>query len=232
MTDRPILYSAPMVRALLDDTKSQTRRGLSLRGYKGFSEFGRSETPGYDWTFRRADMVWVDLTHAELLAILPFKVGDRLWVHEAWGTLAEFDSLPGSKLPEAFADAGIGEGGIRYNATCPCGAMPSGDGIFGRYRHARFMPRWASRITQTVTDVRVERLQNISEADARAEGASWLRGRGIGYSGWRYDLSDVHADARSAYARLWQSINGPGSWAADPWVIAVTFTTEARNIDQ
>jgi hypothetical protein len=85
------------------------------------------------------------------------------------------------------------------------------------------MPRAASRITLEVTSVRAERLQSIGEADARAEGATYHDGRGISHSGWRHDLGAVHADARSAYARLWDDINGPGSWGVNPWVWAVEF---------
>ena len=85
------------------------------------------------------------------------------------------------------------------------------------------MPRWASRITLEVTGVRVERLQQTSEEDARAEGAMFHDGRGIGHSGWRHDYADVHDDARSSFAAIWQSINGPKSWAVNPWVWVVSF---------
>jgi len=95
------------------------------------------------------------------------------------------------------------------------------------------MPRWASRLTLHVTDVRVQRLQDISEVDAVAEGvAPFLtsgayvspentgNGQRVGYSA--YDL----------YRDLWDSINGAGSWEANPWVAAYTFTVEHANIDQ
>jgi hypothetical protein len=76
-----------------------------------------------------------------------------------------------------------------------------------------------------ITDVRVQRLQDISEEDAKAEGAAWHDGRGIGHSGWRHDLRDVHDDCRSSFARLWDSLHDkPGArWADNPWVVAATF---------
>lgn len=96
------------------------------------------------------------------------------------------------------------------------------------WRPSIFMPRWASRILLEVTEVRVERLQDISEADAKAEGIiPHVRG------GWHWrehnpsDLDDWDQfgfkTARDAYGALWESINGPGSWEANPWVWAVSF---------
>jgi hypothetical protein len=88
------------------------------------------------------------------------------------------------------------------------------------------MPRWASRIRLRITDIRVERLQDISEDDARAEGAMWHDGGTYWHSGWRHDYSDVHADAHSSFARFWNKINGPGAWDANPWVWAISFERE------
>lgn len=109
-----------------------------------------------------------------------------------------------------------------------------------RWRPSIHMPRWASRLTLLVTDVRVERLQDISEGDAIAEGIERLRsGRGF------YDPTLSHADSRAAcrfggyfetathaFEALWRSINGADAWEENPWVAAVTFTVHARNIDQ
>jgi hypothetical protein len=80
------------------------------------------------------------------------------------------------------------------------------------------MPRWASRITLKVTDVKVERLQDISEADAIAEGVECFD-QGCSVEGLRglYDYPE------SAFAALWESINGEASWDANPWVVAYTF---------
>ena len=82
-----------------------------------------------------------------------------------------------------------------------------------------FMPRWASRLTLAVTDVRVQRLQDISEEGARSEGALVEYGEGANIS------------ERRAFNLIWEHINGAGSWAANPWVTATTFAVERRNID-
>ena len=89
----------------------------------------------------------------------------------------------------------------------------------GRLRPGMFMPRWASRLTLTVTDVRVKRLQDISETDAKAEGAMLEYGEG------------ANIGHRRAFELVWKHINGPGAWEANPWFAAYTFTVERRNID-
>lgn len=98
------------------------------------------------------------------------------------------------------------------------------------------MPRWASRLTLIVTDVRVQRLNSITEADAVAEGIERLKsGRGF------YDptvskaavrFGEWTSTARQGFQRLWNSIHGPEAWAANPWVAALTFETHRQNIDQ
>jgi hypothetical protein len=102
------------------------------------------------------------------------------------------------------------------------------------------MPRWASRLTLTVTDVRVERLQDCSEADAEAEGVERVDYQGAqawkSYEtypdGSRHPHSSVpNRLARISYRELWNSINGAGAWEQNPWVVALTFTVEQRNID-
>jgi hypothetical protein len=215
MTDRPILFSAGMVRALLDGRKTQTRRVLTkLRRFGQILEFERSDTPGYDWHFRDRQMRWHDLRHAKLLSYLPFAVGDRLYVREAWRTAAHLDRFSPKLLPvdtPVFFEADAGGDAI---------------GATGKFRQGMHMPRWASRLTVTVTDVRVQRLQAISPEDAIREG---------------YPFDAPPAESRGTYIfwyrDLWDSLNDkperPGcAWRDNPWVVAVSFTVERRNIDE
>ena len=222
MADRPIIFSAPMVRALLDGRKTQTRRLLRISRHRSISEFGPSDTKGYDWHFRDVGMRWHDLRHAELMKRLPYAIGDRLWVREAFcyqqwhNQYIDIDYVadPGSPY-------------LTYR-TPPAGAkIKLGD----RYKGPRYpsihMPRWASRLTLTVTDVRVQRLREISRADAIAEGIRPCR-----QGGWMADNEDTSApEPEEAFRALWLSLHGPGSWEANPWVVALTFTVERRNID-
>ena len=139
-----------------------------------------------------------------------------MWVREAHAIVprtayAHSDGVPQQLRPDDDHDAAIyREGWCR-----------SAGGI--KWRPSIHMPRWASRITLEITSVRVERLQDIAEDGAKAEGAAWHDGGRYGHSGWRHDEKDVHSDARSAYARLWEEINGHGSWAANPWVWVIQF---------
>ena len=224
MTDCPILYSGPMVRAQLDDRKTQTRRTLeALRRFGKVTEFGRSDTKGYDWHFRDKGGRWHDLRHAEILPYLPYKIGDRLWVREAWRTESQaYDDLAPSELG--------GEETILYDADADWSRNKS----TGRARVSMHMPRWASRLTNIVTDVRIQRLQDIGEEDAIAEGA-WHGGT---YNRFADDLKSScipgmwFPTATDWYPNLWDRINGAGAWAANPWVIAYTFRVIRHNIDQ
>jgi hypothetical protein len=218
MADRPILFSAPMVRALLDGKKNQTRRGLTLRGYKDFTEFQPSDTQGYHWTFRRADMCWVELTHNELLALLRWQVGDRLWVKETHAYVGSCD--PGYLL---FRASDFTEQCDRYGFDKPY--PPISD---VKWTPCIFMRRKASRLTLSVTDVRVERLQDITQHDAYAEGAErhWLPDHVPLPSGVLSNNS-----YKTGYAVLWDRINGEGAWEKNPWIVALTFDVEQRNID-
>ena len=221
MAVSPLLFSAPMVRALLDGRKTQTRRVLAIRGHRHFSEFGPSDTPGYDWHFRDDGMRWHDLRHDELLVRLPFAVGDLRWVREPWRTRLDFNPLAPRDIPIGSV--------IQYDATGPTFE----EGLSGRSRPGMFLPRWASRLTLRVTGVKVERLQDISEEDAKAEGV--YCGKASGRFADNYATMAVagiwFATARGWYADLWDRINGPGAWAANPWVIVRTFDVIKANID-
>ena len=215
MKDRPILMSAPMVRATLAGTKSQTRRAVTHPVLQGLPKIGDI---GGGW--------WGD---EAFQARCPYgQPGDRLWVREAWSHDAE--SLEHCR---ASAEDAMGGGayGPYYRATEVAPDTLS-------WKPSIHMPRWASRITLLITSVRVERLQDISEADAMAEGIERLPDPVIdgGWSGPnRFTLKGMGAGACAGlvswnaptatelYQRLWTEINGPDSWAANPWVWAVEF---------
>jgi len=150
--------------------------------------------------------------------LVPFRlhaVGDRLWVREAWRTHVSWDVDP----PRGVIPAAP----IWFEAD-PFEARMGLD--VGKLRPSMFMPRWASRLTLTVTDVRVQRLQDISEEDAIAEGYPPAEQRATGGIA---EIRDAYPIAW--YAWLWDSINGAGSWEANPWVAAYSFKVEHRNID-
>jgi hypothetical protein len=225
MTDKPILFSAPMVRALLEGRKTQTRRLLPNPEYYG--------CPTGDCPHNRQDEC--DRAMRENTAAdLRFAVGDRLYVREEWRIGSKYDAVKPVDLAPRTMTVLYGAGGQSCNhldgsgwrnVENPPEGMPN---WAGRRRAGMHMPRWASRLTLTVTEVRVERLQDCSEADALAEGIGQF-GRFFGLPDADWDEGELSAVA--AYHRLWNSINGPGSWEANPWVVAVTFTVEKRNID-
>lgn len=143
-------------------------------------------------------MATVDAEQFPILAMCPHgRPGDRLWVKETWGA-----------LPHMMG--GVQRETLRYRAD---GEYQNERGTW-RWRPSIHMPRWASRITLEITDVRVERLQDISEADAKAEGVSMPDGTPTPPDFWSYQQEFRH---------LWEQINGPGSWDANPFVWVVTF---------
>lgn len=189
MSDKPIIFSAPMVRALLAGRKTQTRRVLKLQPDSLPNGFVR----------------------------LPYATGDRLWVREAHYLTDDGD--------EAYAVYSADAADVASHLT-------EMDDLKRRYpqydwsSHLRLrpsihMPRWASRLTLTVTDVRVQRLQEITLGDICAEGLA----QGI------YDFRPVQRGF-DAFEALWNSIHGPKAWAANPWVCAISFTVTTQNIDQ
>ena len=190
MKERPIIFSGPMVRAILDGTKTQTRRILS---HKRFSCVDRDYASVGDRCLPIA-------AHAYGIP------GDRLWVRETWA-------------PERDGTGCPDDNGVLYRATDP-GWDAEDTGL--RWRPSIHMPRAASRILLETTDVRVQRLQDISEDDARAEGITDGGCLTCGNSE-PCGCSNPQPDACDAFAWLWESINGGGSWHANPWVWAVTF---------
>ena len=217
MKERPIPFNDPMVRALLADTKTQTRREVKLPADAKHVRYwappsGRSESgyadPGVNyWTPDPGGE-----TESNHLNPCPYgQPGDRLWVQETWRHTAH-DLDEARRITEDIMSGTAVDYAATYIDKCMRELGFSRDDAemafdFEEWRHHSKMPRWASRILLEVTAVRVERLQDISEADAMAEGC----------------YTDPACPAYDAYRSLWESINGPGSWDANPYVWVVEF---------
>lgn len=219
MKERPIIFSGPMVRALLADVKTQTRRvakfkvdkGLN-RAFSGLSaDLYSTGDPDQGWCLysRGSGGAWNART-APLRC--PYGlVGDRLWVKETW-----YDDMPGVGANGARQRVEGGVEGVEFRAThrctnfeagCPCN--PDGDGKRSEWRTPLFMPRWASRLTLELRSVRVERVQAITEEDARAEGF------GVAFGPGHFSR---------AFDSYWDEINGERApWSSNPWVWVLRF---------
>lgn len=207
MTDRPIIFSAPMVKALFASRKTQTRRMLKPQPFPIGGPFYRPHP-------QVSPREWHSISKTGRITNIQtvvFAIGDRLWLREAWKPHSLYAGLAPREMPIAR---------IFYRADDRY--APSNTA----WRSPIHMPRWASRLTLTVTEVRVERVQDLSEEDAIAEGVASAPG------GW-WSGAEGHAapTARAAFAVLWNSLHGPDAWSANPWVAAGTFSVEQRNID-
>lgn len=209
MKERPILFSTPMVRALLSGAKTQTRRIVKAKHLPWLENSVLNFLDG-KWNQRP----------------LPYgQPGDRLWVRETWQgpLLQEFEM-------DADANWHTPSHIHQYQNPAHCEYAADGgpapeytdadDVMRQGWRPSIHMPRWASRITLEITSVRVERLQDISEADALAEGIVRQPDGGYGLA----DTTHYHfTDPRQSYFSLWEAINGAGSVEDNPWVWAVEF---------
>lgn len=211
MTDRPILFSGEMVKAILEGRKTVTRRilkpqpteheGMNCKRLRFYDRKGNL----------RAD-TWSE--DPMIGAFTPYQVGDRLWVRETWRQAwPRTDYSPGV----IFAADRAKSLGMQEYAP------------HHKWRVSIHMPRWASRITLHVTDVRVQRLQEISEAAAMEEGVAETD---------FYDAAEHKVaggapwtPGRLAFADLWTELNGQGSWFENPWVAAISFRPVVANID-
>lgn len=212
MTERPIIFSAPMVKAILEGRKTQTRRILK-------NQHPRVIPGGPVYDAGGGQMDYVESEHD--FGTLPYAVGDLLWVREAWRAEARFDKMPMAVKPTGAL--------VSYEADYD---YEPNDGCRGRLRPSIHMPRWASRITLRVTEVRVQRLQDISEEDAKAEGVEPLHGGYYPYGistfmtvmlGDREVPAQYCPTARQSFQMLWGHIHGPGAWEANPYIVALTF---------
>lgn len=213
--ERPILFSGAMVRALLAGTKTQTRRVVKPQPDTAHDSEPYWFIGGYRvWGYRPAPAV--PLREGGNPLPCPYgQPGDRLWVRETWRgivkTSAPWDDCTTYGVAHYVPDEDECRR-LEYAATF-------GEGAKG-WRPSIHMPRWASRITLEITRARVERLQDISKADAMAEGIVLQPDGGYGLA----DTTHYHStDPRQSYFSLWEAINGDGSVQANPWVWVVEF---------
>jgi hypothetical protein len=253
MTNKPILFSAPMIRALLAGNKTQTRRLLTKRN----TSFDGGKWPNYmcenqfHW-----DRAWIDngpspagnagpylklpVSNLEMRdggddetvhRIYPqVQVGDRLWVREAWRCRAEYDAIAPRDLPHGID--------LQFVADSPLSPWDS------RFRQALHMPRWASRLTLIVTDVRLQRLQDITDDDALAEGVTrcgWAESMAEDgrkewhmprtYSEEKFGMTNAYPTPWGAAIEFFERENHIYLLEQNPWVAAYTFTVARGNID-
>lgn len=218
MAELPILFSGPMVKAILAGRKTQTRRMMRRTTERDGAAIGWAKLRGGYATPLRdgVGLTWRPYGGAPEQPMPPEKVAefspygavlDRLWVREAWRVRADLDHVRPRDLARTepwYCATGNGHGDEE----------PSGcAGGLGKKRPGIFMPRWASRLTLEITGVRVQQLQEISEEDAKAEGAEW-----------QMVTAESYIDARQDFAEKWDSINGKRApWASNPWVWAISF---------
>ncbi|EML4687803.1 TPA: hypothetical protein U2L42_004569 [Citrobacter amalonaticus] len=205
MTERGMIFNGEMVRAILDGRKTQTRRIVKVQ--PDTPEFGlrriiessiANEIGMYFWS--QEDARGIKARSKQFYC--PYgDVGDRIWVRETF-----------SPVPDHEEPAGCSA--LLYAAD--------GNGPYGKWVPSIHMPRWASRLTLEITGVRVERLNDISEEDARAEG---IIDGGCLNCGEPEPCGCVNPqpDATDAFAYLWQSIYGKENWDANPWVWVIAF---------
>ncbi|MGS7411027.1 hypothetical protein [Klebsiella pneumoniae] len=229
MSERGMIFNAEMVRALLDGRKTQTRRPIKWKQTR-FTEIGERED-GSKWPWSEDAEHACDFWHP-----CPFgAVGDRIWVRETWGVVSH-----------AFSDDGLMIDWVPDRPATAIHEMPFGNGYYSGYaiyaadgdftwgdddgyedgrscwKPSIHMPRAASRILLEITDVRVERLNAISEEDARAEGI--IDGGCLNCGEPEpCGCANPEPDATDAFAYLWQSIYGQDNWNANPWVWVIEF---------
>lgn len=200
MKESPILFTGPMVRAILEGRKTVTRRVV-----KPQPDFlGSMVDPNTPFKTLDAGL------HARITC--PHgQPDDRLWVREAWAADAQVDAIAPRDLSQGEPIWYPADFSVRQTG---CSMISKGRG-----RPSIHMPRWASRILLEITAVRIERLQDISEKQALAEGVE-LEGEGVCWAGAAGTASDSPVES---FRLLWELINGAGSWNANPWVWVVEF---------
>ncbi|HFT3337686.1 hypothetical protein [Klebsiella pneumoniae] len=241
MKERGMIFNAEMVRAILDGRKTQTRRVMNVQPES--NQFGllhitsstkRSDIGKYHWAESNATGNHV---RSKLFSCPLGSVGDRIWVRETWAILGNEDGCC-IDWEEKICKGDERSAARIYRASCE--QKPNNYGLWsipddadwkpytkdyqyeGAWRPSIHMPRWASRILLEITDVRVERLNAISEEDARAEGI--IDGGCLNCGEPEpCGCANPEPDATDAFAYLWQSIYGQENWNANPWVWVIEF---------
>lgn len=201
MKERPMLFNDAMVRAILNGTKTQTRRVVERKNGQYIPPSPSTDIPGW----------------RQLLRSCPFgQPRDRLWVRECFAIVPRTayrgcEGVQQVLRPNDDHDAAVFRADWERSAPRP-------------WRPSIHMPRWACRLVLEIVSVRVERLQDISEEDSRAEGASWVDG-GEEAGGWTHTGGDEtdFLTAKESFRSLWSSVYGEESWNANPWVWVVEF---------
>ncbi|MGF7152580.1 hypothetical protein [Novosphingobium gossypii] len=236
MADKGIIFSAAMVRALLDGRKTQTRRLCAWANNPNSPPLSRivplDHAPG-----------WFGDEEGEVCFSAGYAPGQRLYVREAWTLRGQF-----TDVVEVGYRASENRGHTEYVEQWPVAVAVPGKAKPGRpapkwpewpkYGPSIHMPRWASRMWLAVTEVRVQRLQECSEADAIAEGIEGFAC--IGGQAWRdygggsgFNKTDPASPATRSYHTLWNSLHTAEDerWEDNPWVVAVTFKVHHGNLD-
>lgn len=217
--ERPLIFGPQQVRSLLRDQKTQTRRKVRIQPHWDH------QSGLFVWAFRKIDFCWStsqDLAALQehLLPACPYgQVGDRLWVREAW-QVRDGQSYYTRADVKAHRTQNPNCHEI-WERTQPPEAHP-------RWRSPRFMPRWASRLLLEITGIRFERLQDLTDADALAEGVQEMAHYvGSEYGGDAYQgRTGWFTDGgchRGGFGKLWDSIHGPGSWLKNEFVWVIEF---------
>jgi hypothetical protein len=220
MAEKPILFSTPMVKAILEGRKTQTRRIIKSRHESGLFQISRRVTDNQITSIESLD--W-DERNCEKDIVCPYgKPGDTLWVRETWARFAGIDKVnPVIYRADGAWEARGVEGPIHVEGN--------------RWKPSIHMPKSVARIWLEITDIAIERVQDISGSDAEAEGVEWrIMGKEFGkLQGQRLYkdyLNPANTEfgptfAKDSFMYLWQSINGFESWDTNPWVWVVSFKT-------
>jgi hypothetical protein len=199
--ERSIILTGHEVRGFLAGTQTQMRRAVALRGFMA------SITPGYEWTHRDRRGLWNDHATVDLIAKRsPFgAVGQLLWCRETWAHDAPSLEALQSEVEDVF--------GSSHGPYYRVDRVHEGSGL--RWRSSTQMPRWASRLTLEVTGVRVQRLQDASDADAKAEG--------VQLGAYLYDGLAAEQPYKFELEKQIRYSRGPLKWDENPWTWLVSF---------